>query len=328
MFVSTRTITPGALPSLQTADAMCTGDAHNAGLPGNYVAWLSWSTVSAASRLGSARGWRRPDGVAVADTIADITGERMFAPPNRDVHGNHVSVQVATGTLVDGTGGLTCGDGTDMTGSFTSGLTDATTARFTDYRDVALSCGASAPVYCFGVSQQVAVSKPPPTVGKRIFVAEDFPGDGNLPQNIKENPHCQAAATAAGLTGTYRAYVTDDMIPASTKFDASLGPIVRVDGLVVASSIDALNRGELLTSANLTADGRAIAGPVWAGSPSPDTFTSSPDTCQSWSTRNSFVFGYVGDLGSTNRGFFGTDENNVPVLLTCDALRPLYCLED
>lgn len=322
VFVSSRTITPGQA-SLATADALCTDDAHAAGLPGNYVAWLSSSSVNAASRLAGARGWRRPDGVAVADTIADIVSERMFAPPNRDVLGNHVSELVATATLIDGTAGITCETGT---GNLTAGLTDATTARFTDYRDVAVACDAPSRVYCFGVSTSVAVSKPPPTAGKRIFVAEDFPGDGNL--TVMEDPHCAAAAASAGLTGSFRAYLTDADVPAATKFPATVGPIVRIDGLVVATSIDALNAGELVTSANMTADGRVIAGPVWAGSPSPTTFTTSPDACQSWSTLNAFIFGYVGHLGSTSRGFFGTDERDVPVLLTCDALRPIYCLED
>ncbi len=56
----------GNLGGLDGADAICQKHANNAGLPANqYRAWLSTSDEDAAARIGSARGWVRPDGLPV-----------------------------------------------------------------------------------------------------------------------------------------------------------------------------------------------------------------------------------------------------------------------
>jgi hypothetical protein len=100
---------PWAVPS--NADAACSTAAHNAGLLGSYVAWLSSPAGSIADRLRSlpfARGWRRPDGMPFADTVNDIiTGNILSAPRldenNQDAVLAEPTIQVATGTMADGT---------------------------------------------------------------------------------------------------------------------------------------------------------------------------------------------------------------------------------
>src|ERR1700734_4365982 len=71
----------GDLGGTAGADTACRNLAHASGLPGTYVAWLGTSTASAVSRLGSARGWVRPDGKPFADRASDLGVGGVFYPP-------------------------------------------------------------------------------------------------------------------------------------------------------------------------------------------------------------------------------------------------------
>ena len=91
MFVTTTTHN-GNLGGLAGADAICQARAQAGGLAGTYRAWLSTSTASAFSRLGTASGWVRPDGKPVFDSRADLTTPRMFHPIRIDERGGDVGI--------------------------------------------------------------------------------------------------------------------------------------------------------------------------------------------------------------------------------------------
>jgi hypothetical protein len=65
MFTTSTLQSAASLQGLAGADALCMKLAANANpkLSGKYVAWLSTRDVSASSRLGSASGWVRTDGL-------------------------------------------------------------------------------------------------------------------------------------------------------------------------------------------------------------------------------------------------------------------------
>ncbi len=70
-FVTQAYFTPGG--GVADADALCHSEALAAGLPGVYLALLATSTNSAASRFDTTGApWVRTDGVAVANTAADL----------------------------------------------------------------------------------------------------------------------------------------------------------------------------------------------------------------------------------------------------------------
>jgi len=322
VFVSSRTITPGALPSLSVADAACTAEARENGVPGDFVAWLSFTTSPAPSRFGAARGWRRVDGVAVADTLQDIVNERMYAPPNLDLHGARVDEPIATGTAADGSANGTCSDGTNPGDDVTFGAPSSTTGRFTDYTRSSLSCASPSRMYCFGVSATVPVAKPDPVAGVLIFVADNWPGDGALTVSMT---YCDDVAGAAGLPGSYQPYYTSGG-PLVDELDLTRGPVVRIDGVVVAPTIGDLATDTMRTSANLAPDGTTRSGPVWSGSPSPQIASTGPDSCQGWSSGNQSLFAWTGDLGAVGPGFFSRDELGEDELASCIEAHPIYCI--
>lgn len=155
MFVSSGVFT--SLPLTLGADAsFCGTAAHGAGLPGNYIAWLSHPTYgNAADRLRaepSARDWVRPDGKLFAATVDDIITGNIQNPPVIDENSHDVTiaeptVSVATGTgangMIDGSGAA-CGNGSIAIGK--PGSSPA--AGWTDSGQV--NCSATnLRVYCF-----------------------------------------------------------------------------------------------------------------------------------------------------------------------------------
>lgn len=62
------------------SDGYCSSVAADAGLPGQYLAWLSTTTTNAISKLGGANGWVRTDGRPSANTQADLAAGRIFYP--------------------------------------------------------------------------------------------------------------------------------------------------------------------------------------------------------------------------------------------------------
>lgn len=104
-FVSSATYT-GDLGGLAGADLKCQTLAAAAGLGAvTWKAWLSSSTVDAASRLvqPSTPILRVVDGVKIADNWADLVDGTIDAPISRNESGAVVSADVLTNTLATGT---------------------------------------------------------------------------------------------------------------------------------------------------------------------------------------------------------------------------------
>src|SRR5258707_3208142 len=72
---------------LAGADAACAAAAADAGLLGEYVAYLANNSASAPTRLGNARGWIRLDGAPFVDRVVDLTAGAIFYPLQIDEHG-------------------------------------------------------------------------------------------------------------------------------------------------------------------------------------------------------------------------------------------------
>ena len=89
----------------------CSDAAHNAGLLGSYISWMSYATVNAKDRLlqlPMIGDWYLPNGKLFAHTVLDIDTGMIVNPPSIDENGQdefaaQPSIQVATGTMADGT---------------------------------------------------------------------------------------------------------------------------------------------------------------------------------------------------------------------------------
>ena len=96
-------------PGAESIDGYCDGRAFIAGLPGEYVAWVSDAQSSAAERMThSAVPWVMPDDVVVADNWDDLTDGTLQAPININEFGAEVTGECDelgtwSGTNPDGT---------------------------------------------------------------------------------------------------------------------------------------------------------------------------------------------------------------------------------
>ena len=109
----------GDLGGLEGADAECNFLAGTASQPGEFVAWLSTSSIDAVDRLAGSDGpWFSTDGKMVATSLADLIDparKRIHTTIDFDEAGLPTGAvrDVWTGTLRDGTGGgAYCGDWT------------------------------------------------------------------------------------------------------------------------------------------------------------------------------------------------------------------------
>jgi hypothetical protein len=85
----TSNVTSGALGGLEGADSFCTETATQAGLDGNYMAWLSTSQIGPASRMTHFMGpYVLPSGELIANDWADLTDGMLAHPIDRDESGN------------------------------------------------------------------------------------------------------------------------------------------------------------------------------------------------------------------------------------------------
>ena len=110
---------------------------------------------------------------------------------------------------------------------------------------------------------------------------------------------CQNLATAAGLPGSYKAWVSDSTSAASSRFTPSTGPYRLVDGTTIANNWTDLRDGSLLAPINRTETGGDAGGNpgVWTG-----TFTNgsvATNHCNNWTSPPAFT-GAIGNATATD----------------------------
>jgi hypothetical protein len=305
MFVTSSTYSPN-LGGFAGADHICASAAAGVGLPGTFVAWLSTSTVDAPSRLGSARGWVRTDGMPFADTVGDLTSGHVLYPPEYDEYAEPVGDPYAytmTGTHGDGThaAGQTCGDWTSSASGFTAlvgsgwGGAFSWTEMWNGYVPVAgsapvLPCTAMH-IYCFQTDHQTPVTATAPAGARTAFVSSTLvSATGGLSAG---DAACTKDAMAAGLPGTYKALMGTSTVAPESRLNLTGTPWARVDGVVVTPEA----YGSTLS---IRADGTPYDHDAWVGSPdSPTNVAAIPslDSCLDWtssSSSNNGIAGYVG----------------------------------
>ena len=254
---------PGADGGLAGGDIECANVAAIAGRSGTWKAWLSTSTVNAKDRLGSARGFIRPDGQPFADQVSDIAAGKILNPLILDENGNNVDDPegfdvVLTGTSTNGTStGDTCADWTSdssPTGAATGQLSGGPTV-WTDFE--AAPCGEPEPLYCFDTSH-VSPLTVTPVSGRIAFVSKGtfvFSPSGLSGADAL----CMNEASAAGLKNAskFLALLSTSTASAASRFDlsATSAPYVRPDGIKIADATTIAAGGALNSGIWQNADG-------------------------------------------------------------------------
>lgn len=326
VFVTSSGFTPGELGGLAGADAECNRLAEDAGLGGTYVAWLSDSTTDARDRLGSARGWVRPDGRPFVDTQSDLVSGATFYPPRIDEQGRDVGggARVVTGTGSSGTGlSGYCDDWTSTTsGGCSGGYADGGPMAWSYRWGGTGACDDTGlRLYCFGTDHAREVSPPPPS-GPIAFLSATklSPGSGLGAADSL----CQSEADDAGLTGEFVALVATDDASAASRL-STVGPgWWRPDGVRIAESASALLSGATpLAPIDRSASGeRVVGGLVWTGASAiNEVELDAASSCRGWTSSASTDEAIVGNASYSGARYFNDFTRG------CDGEAGVYCVQ-
>jgi hypothetical protein len=178
---------------------------------------------------------------------------------------------------------------------------------------------------------------------KLVFVSSQL-YDGNLGGLVGADAKCQSLASAAGLVGTFKAWLSDTNTSAASRLTQHSGPYQRVDGVVVADSWSDLTDGAL--KAPIRKDEKGNEGPtagnsllalqslntgVWTFTKvDGERFTTAADPffkppCNDWTSTMGSWTAQGGDFTVTD-GFW-TQHGNVAVPDWCAEKAALYCFE-
>lgn len=115
---------------------------------------------------------------------------------------------------------------------------------------------------------------------------------------------CQAIASGAGLGGTFRAWLSDDVTSPSARFTHATVPYRLVHGATVANSYTDLTDGSLAHAIDADVLGATITGvdEVWTGTSADGT--SEGSSCASWTNATSSTpYAAVGVTNATDASF-------------------------
>lgn len=311
------------LGSATAYDAQCNMLASAAGLNnavGNeFIAWVSTSNSSPILRLGAARGFVRPDGVPIADTVnALLNNDALLNPIRVDEYGNDVGDKfVITGTSFDGTvSPSTCVNWTNTAGSFSAGRTTGGPGYWTQLNFVSCS-QSSLHIYCF----QKTITRmltPLRTPGKVAYLTNSkFTPGGGL---VAANQLCESSKPAG--TGPVRALLATP----STSAVSALHPFntyVRVDGQLIGTVAQLANATLLHSGIWQAGNGTYVPfEAAWTGSAAFALVGTQVQTCNNWTSMNSgpAIAGLPGATQVPAWWSFNFNQN-------CSTPLRLYCVE-
>lgn len=237
IFVTRDTYRGDSLGGPEGANALCTGAAHSAGLQGAYVALLF--TGGVLVDLGDARGWVRPDGLAVADEAESLSQGRLWYPPILDEFGAEIpgdppgsrTAHYWNGMWDDCSGWTGAGVGSrGQVGFLDSGLR----AHFTR------PCDTEASLTCVGVDRSASVA--PNAVPSRLafdapFLVPSSPDADGLTGTALLDHSCNTEAEYQGFAGSFAAFVATTNAGALSRLPTGGSlPWSRPDGVMVLES--------------------------------------------------------------------------------------------
>lgn len=157
-----------------------------------------------------------------------------------------------------------------------------------------------------------------PLAPKRVF--QTLLGrEGDFGGLASADAACQSEADDAGLTGTYKAWLSDSTISAASRLTHASVPYQLVNGTTIAADWTDLTDGTLDAPIDLSADGGMTAlANVWTGTEADGT--ASPNNCSNWTSSSTSL---IGDLGSevTSSGWSAFGSGN------CGEVPGFYCFE-
>lgn len=156
VFVSGETFAGNSLGGLVGADQKCNAEAQQAGLSGTFMAWLSDSTGSPATRFTRGSGYQLVNGSVVANSFEDLTDGMLLASIALDAMGGTPAspficsgAEVWTNTTVQGEAGTeSCGDWSNDVERGSAGHSSRVDEAWTTECPT-IACFVLLPIYCF-----------------------------------------------------------------------------------------------------------------------------------------------------------------------------------
>lgn len=281
----------GPTQGRQAADAICQWHASSAGLPGTFKAVIYSGGTSPFTSMTDADGpWALVDGTPVAEKVSDLKNGYLHA--SVDLTETGVSTPFGYGAAAYvwqgwSTGGYDCEQWTSGVAAPADAAALQASVTVGQYRSIlpwqggaAAQCNDHEPLHCIEVGSGGGPNAyPVPASGsKLVFVTGPVTGDFVAPDggvidagadagsdavHARADQICAAAATAAGRSGTFHAYITSSTTTGQAYFTAHSmnGPWVRPDGFPVAANLAALTgSGPLSSQIALNADGTFATG--------------------------------------------------------------------
>ncbi len=303
------------LSGLDAGDRICQNLAGMAGLPGDYIAYLSNNEDDAVCRLHGLSGkwfgdncglnepltaddsqaWHRVDGRPIFPNAADMhfPTDRMYYPLWLDENGVQHGSFILTGSSEFGAGGGASNCENYSNGSSNAGgsigVSTRTSSNFGS--GFGIPCQSTMRLACFRVDQQPAVARPDHRGIRQAFMSNDRlfgamhlnPEADGLTGRTGADRICQNQAAAAHLkdADTYKALLPDAVEGPFERFDWPDGPWARLDGILVIDGADQFVNGGSQTSLNLTPESNYVGRQSgWSGTGS----DGQPDGthCEAW----------------------------------------------
>ncbi len=356
----------GGVGGLAAADNICQAEATQAGLKGDFKAWLSNSTADAKDRIGLNSGpWIRTDGFPLTATSEDLFKGELLVPLMYSANGE------VPANLKDANGSFTNTNfkGERMTAhcdNWTSDSSDqgSTTGynlgsggeMWTSSSTTSTGCDISYRLYCFQMGQgpQVPDFK---AEGKIVFMTSstgrgDMKNWPNMPLNSPSgiagaDEICKKHAESVGLKSfeKFKALISGGSQNGFARLTSN-GPWVLTNGVKIANNRTELTSGKLFTAINRTESGKVafrankvpiatniglfnvVANFVWTGMANDkgDSYSNGTFTCNGWLDSTSLQHGGMGAAD------IGASEGWLffpIVVVKCDQPHlSLYCFED
>jgi hypothetical protein len=162
----------------------------------------------------------------------------------------------------------------------------------------------------------------------RVFVTNSS-WSGNLGGLVGTDQKCQAAATAAGLGGIWKAWASNSTLSASQRLvHAGNFPYMTIDGFVVANNWSDLTDGTLQNPIHIvpfTGGYEDYTGGVFTGTDISGLATGAD--CNGWTSSNSSLHGTAGSSSEVNYYWTGADSPGGGMINPCSNSLRFYCFE-
>ncbi len=155
---------------------------------------------------------------------------------------------------------------------------------------------------------------------KRVFISSTSQ-NGAMGGVTGADTTCQKLATAAKLSGTYRAWVSNATTDPKASFTKSSGLYCLTDGTMVAASWTDLTNGTIAIPINLTESGQKVTGEsVWTGTLQ-NGIKFATKHCSGFTDGTSASSGLVGKVDKINPYWSHSHFEK------CDRALRIYCFE-